>query len=53
MTSRRLRLSRMPGVVTGEVCGPQTLVRVRVTAPWSVNAIFTVWASARELRRSG
>lgn len=50
VTSRRLCLDRMPGVVTGDVsldCGYR--VRVRVVAPWSTNVIFSVWAKPEEL----
>lgn len=48
LTSKRLCLARMPGVVTGQ-CPDH--VRVRVTAPWSHNVIFSVWARPDELTK--
>lgn len=51
ITSRRLCLSKMPGVVTGDMdIDGRNYVRVRVTAPWSTNVMFSVWARAEELR---
>lgn len=48
VTSKRLCLHRMPGIITGD---SPDYIRVRVTAPWSHNAIFTVWAKPIELTK--
>lgn len=51
ITSRRLCLSKMPGVVTGDMdVEGKNYVRVRVVAPWSTNVTFSVWAKAVELK---